>query len=56
MEKFSDNLNRLGECAFENEIINPTKSKPVYFTKAWVTEPLNYSLRDVVIPEASSCK
>jgi hypothetical protein len=37
-------------------IINPAKSKAVCFTRALVTELLNYSLRDVVIPEASSCK
>jgi hypothetical protein len=24
--------------------------------KAWLTEPLNYSLRGIVIPEVSSCK
>ncbi|PNF14144.1 hypothetical protein B7P43_G16985 [Cryptotermes secundus] len=36
--------------------INPTKSKAVCFTRARVTEPLNYSLGGTVIPEASSCK
>jgi hypothetical protein len=50
-------LNRLGEWAVENAmIINPAKSKAVCFTRAGVTEPLNYSLRDIVITEASSCK
>jgi hypothetical protein len=50
-------LNRLAEWAAENEmIINPTKSKAVCFTRARVTELLNYSLRDTVILEASSCK
>jgi hypothetical protein len=39
-------LNRLGEWAAENEIINPTKSKAVCITRARVTELLNYSLRD----------
>jgi hypothetical protein len=40
-------LNRLREWAVENEIIiYPAKSKAL----------LNYSLRDIVIPEASSCK
>jgi hypothetical protein len=47
----------MGEWAVDNVmIINPAKSKAVCFTRAWVTEPLNYSLRGIVIPEASSCK
>jgi hypothetical protein len=37
-------------------VINPAKSKAVCFTRAQVTEPLHYSLRDIVIPEARSCK
>jgi hypothetical protein len=37
-------------------IINPAKSKAICFTRALVMEPLNYMLRDIVIPEASSCK
>jgi hypothetical protein len=51
-------LNRLSERAFEiKTIINPTKkSKAVCFTKARVTEPLNYSLRAIVTPQDSSCK
>jgi hypothetical protein len=57
VEKLQTDLNRLGEWVVENVmIINPTKSKAVCFTKAQVTEPLNYSLRDIVMPEASSCK
>jgi hypothetical protein len=57
MENLQMDLNRLGEWAVENEmIINPTKSKAVCFTRARVTELLNYSLRDIVIPEATSCK
>jgi hypothetical protein len=48
-------LKRLREWAFENEmIINPTTSKVVCFTRARVTEPLNYSLWDTVILEAGS--
>jgi hypothetical protein len=31
-------------------------SKAVSFTRAWVKDPLNYSLLDQVIPEASGCK
>jgi hypothetical protein len=57
MEILQIDLNRLGEWAFENEvIINPGKSKAVWFTKAKVTELLNYSLGDIIIPEASSSK
>ncbi|PNF36743.1 hypothetical protein B7P43_G11575 [Cryptotermes secundus] len=37
-------------------IINPAKSKTVCFTRARATNLLNYSLWDIVIPEASSCK
>jgi hypothetical protein len=49
MNNLQIDLNRLGEFAFENEmIINPTKSKAVCFTIARVKEPLNYSLRDIV--------
>jgi hypothetical protein len=55
--KLQIDLNRLGEWAAENEmIINSAKSKAVCFTTARVTELLNYSLRDIVIPEASICK
>jgi hypothetical protein len=57
MEKLQIDLNSPGEWAAENAmVINPAKSKAICFTRARVTEPLNYSLRDIVIPEASSCK
>ena len=36
--------------------INPSKSKAVRFTRARVKDPLNYSLMDVLITEASICK
>jgi hypothetical protein len=50
-------MNRLGEWAFEIEmIINPAKSKVVSFTKVRVTDLLNYSLEDIVIPKPNSCK
>jgi hypothetical protein len=50
-------LNWLGEWAVENAmVVNPAKSKAVCFMRARVTEPLSYSLRDIVNPEASSCK
>jgi len=43
--------------AVENAMkINPSKSKAVRFTIAGVKDPLNYSLMDALIPEASSCK
>jgi hypothetical protein len=36
--------------------IKPNKIKAVRFTKAWVKDPLSYSLMDTLIPEVSSCK
>jgi hypothetical protein len=57
VENLQIDLNRLGEWAFENEmIINPAKSKAVGDTRTRVTESLNYSLGDAVIPNANSCK
>jgi hypothetical protein len=57
VENLQIDLNRLGEWAFENEMkINPAKSKAVYFTIAQVTESINYSLGDTVIPKVNSCK
>jgi hypothetical protein len=54
MENLQIDLNRLGEWAVENTMkINPTKGKAVCFTRARVTEPINYSLQDIAIPEAS---
>jgi len=50
-------VDRLGEWAVENTIkINPSKSKAVRFTRARVNYPLDYSLANTLIPEASSCK
>ena len=50
-------LDRLGEWAVENSMkINPSKSKAVRFTRARVKDPLDYSLANTLIPEASSCK
>jgi hypothetical protein len=46
-----------GVWAVENAmIINPSKSMAVRFATARVKCPLNYSLMDAQIPEASSCK
>ena len=36
--------------------INPNKSKALSFTRARVKDPLNYSLGNQKIPEASCCK
>jgi hypothetical protein len=50
-------LDRLGEWAVENAMkINPSKSKAVRFTRARVKDPLDYSLANTIIPEASNCK
>jgi len=57
VDKLQKVLNRLGEWAVENVMkINPSKSKAIRFTRARVKNPLNYSLMDTLIPEASSCK
>jgi len=57
MEKLQKDLDRLGEWAVENTMkINPSKSKAICFTRARVKDPLNYSLMDTLILEASSCK
>ena len=57
MEKLQKDLDRLGEWAAENAMkINQSKSKEIRFTRARVKDPLNYSLMDTSIPEASSCK
>ena len=57
MEKFQKDLDRLGQWAAENAMeINPSKSKALRFTRARVKDPLNYSLMDTLVPEASSCK
>jgi hypothetical protein len=54
IEKLQRDLDRL---AAENVMkINPSKSKAVCFTRARVKDPLNYTLGDQLIPEASSCK
>jgi hypothetical protein len=36
--------------------INPSKSKAFRFTRTRVKDPLDYSLANTLIPEASSCK
>ena len=57
MDKLQKDLNRLGEWAVENSMkINPSKSKAIRFTRVRVKDPLNYSLMDTLMLEASSCK
>ena len=47
----------MGDWAEENEMkINTNKSKALSFTRARVKDPLNYSLGDQIIPEASCCR
>jgi hypothetical protein len=50
-------LDRLGERAAENAMkTNPSKCKAVRVMRAQVKNPLNYTIGDQLIPEASSCK
>jgi hypothetical protein len=57
MEILQRDLDRLGEWAVENAMkINTSKSKAVRLTRVRVKDPLNYSIMDTLIPEASSCK
>jgi hypothetical protein len=54
-EKLQKDLDRLREWAVENAMkINPSKIKAVRFTTARVKNPLDYSLANTLIPEASS--
>ena len=51
------NLDRLEKWAVVNAMrIIPSKSKAVRFTRAKSKDPLNNSLMDTLIAEASSCK
>ena len=57
VEKLQRDLDRLGDWVEGNEMkINANKSKALSFTRARVKEPLNCSLGDQKIPEASCCK
>jgi hypothetical protein len=50
-------MDRLGEWVAENAMkINPCKCKAVRFTKVRVRNPLNYTIGNQLILEASSCK
>jgi hypothetical protein len=54
-EMLQKDLDMLGEWAVENAMkINPSKSKAVRFKRALVKDPLDYSLANTLIPEASS--
>jgi hypothetical protein len=53
-EKLQTDLDRLGDWAKGDEMkLNPNKSKALSFTRARVKDPLNYSLGEQNIPEAS---
>jgi hypothetical protein len=57
IENLQKDLDRLGEWVAENEMkINPSKCKAVHFTGARVKDPLNYTLGDQLLTEASICK
>jgi len=57
LEKLLRDLNRLEKWVVESAMkINPSESTAVRFARANVKDPLNYSLMDALIPEASSCK
>ena len=50
-------LDKLGEWPVENVLkINASNSKAVRFTRSRVKDPLDYSLANLLIPEASSCR
>ena len=56
-EKLQKDLDTLREWVVENGMkINPSKSKAIRFTRAWVKNPLGYSFGDQKITEASGCK
>jgi hypothetical protein len=57
IDSLQEDLDRLGEWAAENAMkINPSKYKAVSFMRARVKNPLNYTIGDQLILEASSCK
>jgi hypothetical protein len=57
LEKLQKDLDTMGEWVVENGMkINPSKSKAITFMRAWIKNPLHYSLGNKKMPEASSCK
>jgi hypothetical protein len=57
VDKLQKNLNMLWDWTVENAMkINPSRRNATRLTGASVKYPLNYSLNDKLIPEASSCK
>jgi len=57
IEKLQKDLDRLGEWTAENEMkLHPSKFRAVRFTRAWVKDPLYYTLEDQLIPEESNSK
>jgi hypothetical protein len=57
IDSLQEDMDGLGEWAAENAMkINPSKCKAVRVMRAQVKNPLNYTIGDQLIPEASSCK
>jgi len=57
IENLQKDLDTLGVWAHETAMkVNTSKSKAVRFTRARVKDPLDYSLANTLIPEASSYK
>jgi len=57
VEKLQTDLDKLMDWAEGNEMkINLNKIKALSFTRAWVKDPLNYSLGGQMISEAICCK
>jgi hypothetical protein len=57
VEKLQTDLDRLGDWAEGSKMrINSKKIKALSFARARLKEPLNYSLGNQNIPEASCCK
>jgi len=55
IQNLQKDLDRLGEWTVENAMkTNPSKGKAVCFMRAQVKDPLDYSLANTLIPEASS--
>ena len=57
IENLQKDLDTLGVWAHETAMkVNTSKSKAVRFTRARVKDPLDYSLANTLLSEASSCK
>ena len=57
IDSLQEDLDRLVEWTAENAMkINQSNCKAFRFTMARVKNPLNHTIGDQLIPEASSCK